>query len=346
MEKGERRCGACLVQAGPKGDDMIRSSSLYAGLSRRGVLAGSGAALAVAGFSAAGLSPRLALARQGTPAATPTPEFAAFFVQFIHFDKFFASFGTTLDEETLAGLYGLDVQTYRDLLAGFETASRQAAEELLEDADFAARVDQLPFAPGDTIVGLGDSITDDLQSWAVIFRHLLELRRADDQIQVVNHGISGDTTADVLRRYVPILLTQPAWIICMLGTNDVQRNGRQATKTLVSLEETTLNLAELRHLAATESGTTQWAWITLPPCDEARVAASPFMAQGEISVHNDDIVAIADFVRGQPEPVVDLIDLFGIPPASEFMMQDGLHPSLAGQQAIARALVEQLTETA
>jgi acyl-CoA thioesterase-1 len=345
MAKGKRRRGASPVHPILRGDDMFRVASRSATLSRRGLLASSGAALA-AEISASDLRPRLALARQGTPEATSQPDFAALFVQFIHFDKIFASFGTALDEETLSGLYGLDVQTYRDLLAGFEAAARQAAEELLKDADFAARVDRLPFAPGEMVVGLGDSITDDLQSWAEILRHLLELRRPDDQIQVVNQGISGDTTADVLRRYVSILLTQPSWIVCMLGTNDVQRNGRQATKTLVSPDETALNLAELRHLAANESARTEWAWITLPPCDEELVAASPFMAQGEISVRNDDIVAVADYVRDQPEPVVDLVDLFGIPPASELMMDDGLHPSLAGQQAIVRTLVERLTETA
>jgi acyl-CoA thioesterase I len=321
---------------------MIPSSML----SRRGLLAGTGAALAVAGFSAAGLSPRRALARQGTPEAAQAPDMAAFLVQYNHFDKFFASYGMTLDEETLAGLYGLDVPTYRDLLAQFDANARQAAEELLADADFAARVDQLPFAPGDTIVGLGDSLTDDLQSWAEILRHLLELRRPDDQLQVVNQGISGDTSADALRRLVPILSMQPAWIVGMLGTNDVQRNGREATKTLVSLEETALNLAELRHLAATESGSTQWAWMTAPPCNDELIAASPFWAAFEIGMRSDDLVAIADVLRAEPDPVVDLITLFGVPPSSGLLTEDGVHPTLAGQQAIARALVEKLTETA
>jgi lysophospholipase L1-like esterase len=324
---------------------MIRSASRSATLSRRGLLASSGATLAAAGISASDLMPRLALARQGTPQATPAPEMAATFVRFVHFDKFLGSFGVTLEEEQLAALYGVDVQTYRDILAQFDAATRQAAEELLEDSDFAARVDQLPLAPGETVVAFGDSITDDRQSWAEILRHLLALRRADDQIAVVNQGISGDTTAAALRRLVPILLTQPAWIVCMLGTNDVMRNGKQATKTLVSLEETALNLAELRHLAATESATTEWAWITAPPCDDELIAASPFWAAAEIGMRNDDLVAIADVLRDEPDPVVDLITLFGQPPASGLLMEDGVHPTLAGQQAIVRALVERLTES-
>jgi acyl-CoA thioesterase-1 len=321
---------------------MIRSSSIPATLSRRGLLASSGAALA-AGMSASDLMPRLALARQGTPEAAPAADMAAFFVQFIHFDKFFSSFGVSLGEDQLAALYGIDAQTYRDLLAQFDVAARQAAEELLADAEFAARVDQLPFAPGESVVAFGDSITDDLQSWAEILRHLLDLRRPDDQIQVVNQGISGDTSTAALRRIVPILSTQPAWIIGMFGTNDVQRNGREATKMLVSLDETALNLAELRHLAATESEA-NWVWITAPPCDDALVAASPIMAAGEVSMHNDDLVAIADVLRDEPDPVVDLITLFGQPPAAGILSEDGVHPTLVGQQEIARALVERMTE--
>ena len=302
----------------------------------------------VASVAASGASLALAesgLAQESAGTATPAPEMVASFVRFVHFDKFLGSYGVTLEGDQLAALYGVDVQTYRDILAQFAAAARQAAEELLADSDFAVRVDQLPFAPGETVVAFGDSLTDDLQSWAEILRHLLTLRRADDQIAIVNQGIGGDTTAAALRRLVPILQTQPAWIVCMLGTNDVMRNGKQATKTLVSLKETALNLAELRHLAATESATTEWAWMTAPPCDEDLIASSPFWAAFEISLRSDDLVAIADVLRDEPDPVVDLITLFGQPPAARLLGEDGVHPALAGQQAIVRALVERLTES-
>jgi hypothetical protein len=38
------------------------------------------------------------------------------------------------------------------------------------------------------------------------------------------------------------------------------------------------------------------------------------------------------------------IALFGQPPAPDRMLPDGIHPNLAGPQAIARTLVERLTE--
>ena len=322
-----------------------RLGQLAARLSRRRLIVSAGAMMAIAG---SGL-PGVAGARQATPVASPVPggeamgeDQLAFLVQFIHPEKFFAAFGGGLDETLSGALLGLDVETYRRIKRDFDASARRAAEELLADPDFAARVDRLPVPPGGTIVGVGDSITDDLQSWLEIVRHLLELRRPDDQIRVINQGISGDTTTDVLGRFVPITATQPAWIVCMLGTNDAGRFGPPPTKTRVSLEETAKNLAELRRLAAAETGAS-WVWLTPPPCDEDVVAASPLFQQAQLIVRNDDLVAIADVVRRQPEPVVDLVSLFGRSPAPELMLPDGLHPSLAGHQAIARALVERLT---
>jgi lysophospholipase L1-like esterase len=281
-------------------------------------------------------------ARQSTPVATPGPDEIAAFVQFFHFEKSLTPFGIALSDEQQAGLYGLDVATYRGILQHFATAARGAAEELLTDEAFAARVDRLPFAAGQTVVGVGDSLTDDLQSWLEILRHLLELRRPGDRIQIVNRGISGATTTDALMGIIPTLTTRPDWICCLLGTNDAIRYGRQATKTLVSPEETARNLLELRDLAAAESEAS-WVWLTPPTCDEAVIAASPFYAAAEMQLRNDDLITIADAIRRQPEPVVDLVALFGRPPAAELLLADGLHPSLAGQQAIARALVERLT---
>ena len=40
-----------------------------------------------------------------------------------------------------------------------------AAHELLEDASLTERVDRLPFRPGETVLSVDDSFTDDLQSW-------------------------------------------------------------------------------------------------------------------------------------------------------------------------------------
>jgi len=48
-------------------------------------------------------------------------------------------------------------------------------------------------------------------------------------------------------------------------------------------------------------------------------------------------------VRGQTDPVVGVQAIFGVPANPDLLLSDGLHPSLAGQKAIVRALVERLT---
>jgi len=58
---------------------------------------------------------------------------------------------------------------------------------------------------------------------------------------------------------------------------------------------------------------------------------------------NDDVIAIGDHVREQKEPVVDIWEVFGLPASAELQGPDGVHPSLAGQKAKARAFVEGLT---
>jgi acyl-CoA thioesterase I len=266
-------------------------------------------------------------------------------VQFVHPEKVYGYLPGLKGDAALAGVYGLDVRTYQAIRSRFDADALRAAHELLADSAFATRVDRLPFRPGTTVVGVGESDMDDLQSWLEILRHLLELRRPQDQIRIVNDGVSGQTTTQALRRLIPILARQPAWIICALGGNDVVRYGAQPTKSQVGPEETARNFAELRHLAATQSDA-RWVWVTRWVADEARIAAYPPFQQGQFSLRNEDFGAVSDVILQQADPadpVVDLRAAIGQPPDPELLEPDGLHPSLAGQRAIAGVLVERLT---
>lgn len=261
-------------------------------------------------------------------------------VQFTHLDKLYGYLPGMAD--ALPSILGLTPQTYGDLTARFTAAARGAAQQLLTDADLAARVDALPFLPGQSVLAVGDSITDDLQSWAEVLRHLLDLRRPDDGVRVVNGGLSAHTTAMLLGRWPSTLAQRPDWIICLLGGNDVTRIGPEPTKPQVSLAESTANLAELRRIAAVR-GNAAWIWITPAPVHEDRVAAFSGFRQGEFVWRNADIQALTQAIRKFDDPVVDLTEVFGVPAKDELQGPDGVHPSLAGQAAIARALVERLT---
>jgi acyl-CoA thioesterase-1 len=270
-----------------------------------------------------------------------TAEQTEFLIQFLHPEKTMP-WALGLDANLLAPLYGVDVPTYSAIRQQFAKRVCEAAREHLADSSFARRVDKLPFAPGSVVVGLGDSITDDYQSWLQILRELLMLRRGQDAIQVINAGVSGDTTSQIITRFLGVVNLKPDWIISMIGTNDARLHGHSATKCVVSIEETEKNLEMLRSYAASETNA-RWVWITPAPCIPEKLSAHWWMAAVEVMFRNEDSAAVAELIRRQPGVCVDLQPVFGLPANPALLMDDGLHPNLAGQKAIVKALVEQLT---
>jgi acyl-CoA thioesterase-1 len=271
-----------------------------------------------------------------------TAEQIEYLIRFLH-PKKILGWSTTIDHHVQAAIYGVDITVYRAIRERFANRVREAAQQLLADDSFARAVDKLPFAPGAVVVGLGDSITDDYQSWFELLNDLLLLHRPQDRVQLINAGISGDTTAQMISRFVDVVNAKPDWIIAMPGTNDARLHGEQPAKTLVSLAETGNNLAMLRHFAATQTQA-RWVWMTPATVIEEKIPQHWLLGTGQMMWRNRDLAAIADVLRRQPEPVVDLQRVFGNPANPALLMDDGLHPSLEGQKAIARALVERLAD--
>jgi acyl-CoA thioesterase-1 len=270
------------------------------------------------------------------------PRCLSYVLQFEHLEKRLEGMPGATDEH-IAALFGLDLETYRSIRGRYAARARRAARELIAEPAFAALVDRLPFRAGDVVVGLGDSITDDDQSWLEIVRALLQSRRAEDRIRVVNAGVSGDTTAQMIARFLDVVVEEPDWIICMAGTNDARLHGALPTKVLVSLEETERNLDMLQHMAVTQTRA-RWTWMTPTLVVEERIAGHWMLSGFELSWRNEDLLAISDVICRRAEPVVDLRQAFGEPPDPRYLLPDGLHPSLEGQTAIVRALVERLVE--
>ncbi|RZS44729.1 acyl-CoA thioesterase-1 [Herbihabitans rhizosphaerae] len=238
-------------------------------------------------------------------------------------------------------IFGLDRDEYQRVRATFDTRAAEAAEELLADPEFAEAVARLPFEPDQTVLAVGDSITDDLQSWAEILRHVLAKARPDDEITIVNGGLSAHTTAMILRRWPATLAsTKPDWVLCALGGNDVTRVGPEPTKPQVSTAESIANLRRLREIAAHVGW---WVWITPVPVTEERVAAYPSFTFGQSTWRNEDIAALTEAIHELEDPVVDLSAALDTEALSELQGEDGVHVTLAGQQRITRAVVEALT---
>ncbi|MDL9947653.1 SGNH/GDSL hydrolase family protein [Gordonia sp. ABSL11-1] len=268
---------------------------------------------------------------------TPYAPQAAAQLQYVHLEKLYGYLpGLT---ESLPTIFGVSPQEYADIRERFHTQTRSAAVQLLADPVFADRVSQVPFPRGARILAVGDSITDDLQSWAEILRHVLAIARPDDELTVVNAGLSAHTTAMILRRWPSLLHPAPDWILCGLGGNDVTRIA--GGKPQATLTESIENLRELRRISA-ERTDARWVWLTPVPVDEERAAANPGFRYGASSWRNTDVTALAKAIRDFDDSVVDLVDVFGVPAHPELQGPDGVHPSLTGQQRIVTALVETL----
>ncbi|HTW01800.1 MAG TPA: SGNH/GDSL hydrolase family protein [Streptosporangiaceae bacterium] len=261
----------------------------------------------------------------------------------VHPEKVFA-FLPGMTPANLAALYGLDEPAYKAICDRFCEQASAAAAELLSDLQFAAAVDRLPFLAGQTLAVIGESTTDAADSWLEILGHLIRLRRPGDAITLVNAAVSGYPTT-VLQRVMAETLQRhrPDWVVLFAGGNDVLRYGAGATKPLVSGAETARNLGEMRRQAAAAGA--RVAWLTPTACDTARIAAYPPFLGQQIWLQADDLRAVRDAIRATADAadvVVDLAGAFGSPPEASMLRADGLHPTLAGQQAIAKRFTERL----
>jgi hypothetical protein len=105
----------------------------------------------------------------------------------------------------------------------------EAAGELLADQAVASMVDRLPLRKGAKVMVFGDSLTSEPQSWAVILREMLAMRRATDGISLTISAVAAETTTDGLVRVADIINSQPDWILFLFGTNDARTQGSHPT---------------------------------------------------------------------------------------------------------------------
>jgi lysophospholipase L1-like esterase len=187
-----------------------------------------------------------------------------------------------------------------------------------------------------TVVALGDSITDDLLSWAEILRAALAVGRPGEVV-LVNAGVSGDTTADALRRLHGVAVLRPALVLAMLGTNDCQRHGPAAAR-LVSDADADANAAAISAWLRAEGA--RVVWLTPPPVDEAALANA--VAERPFALRNREARAFGERLAALGDPVIDTGAAVRAGPLDRLLLSDGVHPSLEGQLAIARELLRAL----
>ena len=264
-------------------------------------------------------------------------------VRSVHPEKVFG-FLPGITTANLAALYGLDETAHVSLRDRFVRQARRAAEELLADPPTAVAFDALGLSPGSTVAVIGESTSDAADSWSHILGQLLQLRRPDAAIKLINAAVSGYPTTMCQRILCGVLLRhRPDWVVLSVGGNDVLRYGAGAEKPLVSIAETARNLTEMRRLVV-NSGARP---VSMTPAgfDVERAASYPPLQAQQIWLRDADAAAVSDAIRAQArsgDTIIDLHDTFGRPPGPAMLQPDGIHPSAAGQQAIARAFVLQL----
>lgn len=266
-----------------------------------------------------------------------------FLVRYLHPQRFLPPF-PGVDEKLAATMLGAPLAVYAQAQAHWDQQRDAAVERLLSDATFSDAVDRLPFAAGSTVVGFGDSLTDDCCSWFELLAQAVGRRRPKDAIRFVNAGVSGESTAQMLSRLPFVASLKAQTILCFAGGNDARRFAAATSGTQASPGETVRNL-QLAHDTLVQLGGTQWVWLTPIGIDEARAAASPFWAAQGTFWRHADLMAVADRVAELPGKVVDLRNLFGKPMDAELVDHDGLHPTITGQSLLAATVAMALAST-
>lgn len=268
-----------------------------------------------------------------------------YLLQFLNIEKRFPLLPGIDNTEAVASLMGLDEEEFVKLRSRFRENARQSAIELLEDEEVNDWLDDLPFEGDETIVALGDSITDDLQGWFEIFSQVLNIAVPAADFTFVNSGVSYDTSTDALKRLNrDVLDHDPDWVIVALGTFDVQRLYVAPDRPLVSLADFWENANAIEQAVA-EKTDNPLVWITPPP-----VISEMFqqIRLFNFDVYEEDLKGIREILTGKKGYIVDPMGTRmgeGEGPEAWNYLSDGLHPSLSGHVSTVKELLRHLTQT-
>jgi acyl-CoA thioesterase-1 len=174
------------------------------------------------------------------------------------------------------------------------------------------------------IVCLGDSLTEGYQvdperAYPAVVQTRLQ-ERGWPEIEVVNAGISGSTSASAIARLRWQLRRKPDVLILALGANDGLRG--------VAPQTTKINLSAAIDLAQSEDITVLLAGMMLPPnygTDHTEAFERVFR-----ELATDKRVALIPFL---------LADVAADPDLNQ---PDGIHPTAAGYSIVADTVIEHL----
>ena len=266
-------------------------------------------------------------------------------VRFVHPERLCRALpgSSKLSPAEVAVLYGVSEEELVEAQNRLASDRAEALATLLQQEAYRRFVERPRLRPGDVVLAVGDSLTDDRLSWCEVLADALSATPPLAGVRVVNAGVSGHTTADAIGTFLHAAASKPNWIVFLLGTNDARRHGWPRERPLLAPEQTLANLRTL-HEMARERTTAQVVWITPPPIRAGRQHDHWLLRGEEIWYHDDDLRTIASAVRSLPGRVVDLWPAFERHDLDELYLDDGIHLTSKGQVVVACAVARALTD--
>ena len=262
-----------------------------------------------------------------------------FQVEFIHPATMLALENADQVDDLLSeAFYGARAEQVTHIRTTLSKSTRDAAAELASSPEIRQAVEH-HFAPGQTIAAVGDSLTDDIRSWAYILGELLAIVFPDQPPVVLNFGKSGDTTVHVIEKMNSVLAADPDWIIFLVGSNDAKSFSFAPQTALVEPSQTARNVAILDGAARRSHANV--VWMIPPLADDDLITASPYWADLKMLFTNERLQATRDAIS-RSITGLDLEPAFQRNPKTNTLLADGLHPSPIGQKLIAAELLGNL----
>jgi lysophospholipase L1-like esterase len=231
-----------------------------------------------------------------------------------------------------AALLGANAEVYAQVREHCEAVVARTAQELAQVSAIRSLTDRLALPSSTRLLFAGDSRTDEWQSWRAILVALLALARPDVKLRFVDVSMASATTSEGFSRVAHLPLSvRPHWMFIMLGINDSMRFTGAPEDRLVTLEGTQHALTGMLRWARSRGVPHDPIWLT-PGCLRPDVDPSEGFVQGQQDV--DEVDAI---VRTMPGTVVDCTA--ALSDVEDPLMADGRHFTLAGQRAIACAVL-------
>ena len=235
----------------------------------------------------------------------------------------------------LAEMMSYSIAQASSLVDTLASEARGSVAELLSEAEVIEALPLLPFERDARVIAMGDSITADRLGWAAMMS-VLAAEVPEPRFTVVNMGVGGQTSSDVISQMDIYVDWQPDWVLLMIGTNDFRFHTEEQGATMLSKSEMARNLLLIRRLIEEDLGA-RLVVVTPPPVTKPGVAVGSGPRAVGWSEGGD--AALAEFIRSEFADHIDVHSAFIGSATDVLFEEDGIHPNELGQQLILRTIL-------